>query len=102
MPLGLLDRLDRILTFADTVMEEIVMEETDLLDKTIPRMFEVILKTAEVSCDYVRRGRWSPEALTRANNRSEDGRQVGLPGCDRRNGQRVDEGYRGLRPCSEH
>jgi hypothetical protein len=60
MPPGLLDRLNRILTVADTVCEEIVCEETDLLERVIPRMFEVMRKTAEVSCDYVKRGRWSP------------------------------------------
>jgi hypothetical protein len=63
MPLGLLDRLNRILTFADTVMEEIACEETDLLEEIIPRMFEVIRKAAEVSCDYVKRGRWSSDGF---------------------------------------
>jgi hypothetical protein len=62
MPLGLLDRLNRILTFADTVKEEIVCEETDL-SEVIPRMFEVIRKAAEVSCDYVKRGRWSSDGF---------------------------------------
>jgi hypothetical protein len=80
MPLDLLDRLNRILTFADTVMEEIVCEETDFLEEIIPRMFEVMCKAAEVSCDYVKHRRWSPDSLTKANNRSEDGGQVGLPG----------------------
>ena len=32
IPLGLLDRLKRILPFADMVAEEIVCEETDLLE----------------------------------------------------------------------
>jgi hypothetical protein len=63
MPLGLLDRLNRMLTFGDTVMEEIVCEETDLLEEIIPRLFEVIRKTAEVSCDYVNPGRWSSDGF---------------------------------------
>jgi hypothetical protein len=50
------------LTFADTVKEEIVCEETDL-SEVIPRMFEVIRKAAEVSCDYVKRGRWSSDGF---------------------------------------
>jgi hypothetical protein len=59
IPLDLLDRLKRILPFADTVSEEIVCEETDLLEKVIPRMFEVLYGVAKMSCDYVKYGRWS-------------------------------------------
>ena len=59
MPSGLLDRLKRILPFADIVAEEIVCEETDLLEKIIPRMFEVMHRVAKVSCDYVKHGRWA-------------------------------------------
>jgi len=33
---GLLDRLMRILTFADKVADKIVCEETDLLEEIIP------------------------------------------------------------------
>ena len=58
MPLGLLDRLKRILPFADIVAEEIVCKETDLLEKVIPRMFEVMYRAAKMSCDYVKYGRW--------------------------------------------
>ena len=56
MPSELLNRLQRILVFADKVADEIVYEETEILDKTIPRMFEVMQKVAKCSCDYVRRG----------------------------------------------
>ena len=59
MPSGLLDRLKRILPFADVVAEDIVCEETDLLDKIIPRMYEVMYKVAKVSCDYVKHGKLS-------------------------------------------
>ena len=58
MPSELLDRLQRILFFADKVADEIVYEETDILEKTIPRMFEVMQKVANFSCDYVKRGRF--------------------------------------------
>jgi hypothetical protein len=58
MPSELLDRLQRILFFADKVADEIVYEETDILEKTIPRMFEVMQKVAKFSCDYVKRGRF--------------------------------------------
>ena len=40
MPSALLDRLQRILPFADKVADEIVCEETDLLKEIIPRTFE--------------------------------------------------------------
>ena len=59
MPPELLDRLKRILRFAEAVVDEIVYEETDILEKTIPRMFEVMQKVAKYSCDYVKRGRFS-------------------------------------------
>jgi len=56
MPSELLDRLQRILHFADKVADEIVYEETEILEKTIPRMFKVMEKVAKCSCDYVKRG----------------------------------------------
>ena len=58
MPLDLLDRLQRILMFADKVADEIVYEETEILEKTIPRMFKVMQEVAKCSCDYVKRGRF--------------------------------------------
>lgn len=60
MPSGLLGRLRRILPLADKVAEEIVYEDTDILDKIIPRMFEVMQRVAKFSCDYVKRGRSQP------------------------------------------
>jgi hypothetical protein len=63
VPSGLLDRLKRILPFADRAAEEIVCEETDLLEKVIPRMFEVMQNVAKVSCDYVKHGTWSLDWL---------------------------------------
>jgi hypothetical protein len=59
MPSILLDRLQRILPLADKVADEIVSEETEILDKILPRMFEVMQKVAKFSCDYVKRGRFS-------------------------------------------
>ena len=62
MPTDLLDRLQRILFFADKVADEIVYEETDILEKTIPRMFKVMEKVAKSSCDYVKRGRFGEQS----------------------------------------
>ena len=62
MPLDLLDRLQRILIFADKVADEIAYEETEILEKTIPRMFKVMQKVAECSCDYVKRGRFGRQS----------------------------------------
>ena len=59
MPLDLLDQLKRILFFADKVANDIVGEETEILEKTIPEMFEVMQKVAGFSCEYVKRGRFS-------------------------------------------
>jgi len=57
IPLDLLDRLRRILPLADKVIDEIICEETEILEKVIPRMFEVMQRVAKISCDYVKRGR---------------------------------------------
>ena len=62
MPMGILDRLQRILLFADKVADEIVGEETDVLEKTIPRMFKVMETVSRFSCDYVKRGRFGKQS----------------------------------------
>ena len=62
MPLDLLDRLQRISLFADKVAHEIVYEETEMLEKTIPRMFKVMQDVAKCSCDYVKRGRFGRQS----------------------------------------
>jgi hypothetical protein len=59
MPSDLCDRVQRILPLAKKVSNEIVSEETDILKELIPRMFEVMYRVAKLSCDYVKRGRWS-------------------------------------------
>ena len=65
MPSGLLNRLRRILPLANKVADEIVYEETDILEKTIPRMFEVMHRVAKFLCDYVKHGRRSFWSLGR-------------------------------------
>ena len=67
--MDLLDRLERILPFADIVADKIiadkiVCEEIDLVENTIPRMYEVMHRVAEVSCDSVKCGSWSPHVRT--------------------------------------
>ena len=57
IPLSLFDRLQRIEPLVKTAADEIVCEETDILEKILPRMFKVMQRVAEYSCDYVRRGR---------------------------------------------
>jgi len=69
IPSGLLDRLKRILPFANIVADKIVedkivCEETDLLEEIIPRMYEVMYRVAKVSYDYVTHGRSSPGNFT--------------------------------------
>ena len=58
MPSAFVDRLQRILPLADKVANEIVCEETDILEKTVPRMFEVMQWIVTFLCDYVQRGRF--------------------------------------------
>ena len=57
IPLSLFDRLQRIMPLADKVADEIVCDETDILEEIIPRMFKVMQRAAEYSCEYIRRGR---------------------------------------------
>ena len=63
MPSSLLDRLQRVLPLADKVADEVVSEETDILDKIMPRMFEAMQKISIFLCDYVKRGRFSRRSL---------------------------------------
>jgi len=62
MPLDLLDRLERILFFADKVTDKISDEETEILKKTISKLFKVMEKVTECSCDYVKRGRFGEQS----------------------------------------
>jgi hypothetical protein len=86
MPSDLLDRLQRILFFADKVADEIVYEETEILEKTIPRMFKVMEKVAKCSCDYVKRGRFGAQSaflnITNADFCREDIEWARPPGED--------------------
>jgi len=66
--LDLLDLLKRILPFADivadkTVADSFVCEEIDLLKVIFLRIYEVVHKVANVSCDYVKSGGWSPDGF---------------------------------------
>jgi len=63
---GLLERLKRILSFADVVADKIVedkivCEEADLLEDIIPRMYGAMHRIAKSSYDYVTHGRSSPD-----------------------------------------
>ena len=53
-----IDQLKQIEPFANTVAEEIVCEDTDLMEKIIQRLFEVMQKVAIFCCCYVKRGRF--------------------------------------------
>ena len=75
MPSGLLNRLQRILFFADKVADEIVYEETDILEKTIPRMYKVIEKVAKYSCSCVKRGRFGEQLALLNLANVDDGRE---------------------------
>ena len=62
MPSDLLDRLQRILRFANKVAEGIVGEETEILERTITEMFEVMQKVANFACEYVKHGRFGRQS----------------------------------------
>ena len=83
MPSDLLDRLQRILVFADKVADEIGDEETEILKQTLSRMFSVMEQVAKCSCDYVKRGRFGRQSailnLDNADDRREDDEWTGPP-----------------------
>ena len=54
MPSVLLDRLQRILPLGEKVADDVVCEETEILEKVIQRMFDVMRKVAEFSYSYVK------------------------------------------------
>lgn len=57
IPFDTFDRLLRIFLLADEVVGELAScEDTEILEKTIPRMFEAMEKVAKLSCEYVKRG----------------------------------------------
>ena len=54
MPSALLDRLQRIVPLGEKIADDVVCEETEILEKAIQRMFEGMRKVAEFSCNYVK------------------------------------------------
>jgi len=77
MPLALIERLSRVLPLADNVADDIVCEETEILDKIIPRMYETMQTAVKFACEYVKRGRFGRRSaflgLKNANDRRENG-----------------------------
>jgi hypothetical protein len=57
MLLGLFNSLQRVLPLADIVTEDIVCEDTEILEKITLQMFEVMQRIATFSCGYVKHGR---------------------------------------------
>ena len=98
IPLGIFDRLQRISPLAEKVADEIVCEETDILEEIIPRMFKVMRKVAVFSCDYVRRGRIGMRSSSSVGqilmDYSENGGWAGAQEDDQRHGERLDQGDR--------
>ena len=41
--------------FANKVADELVCKETEILEKTIPQMYEVMQEVAKIACMYVKR-----------------------------------------------
>ena len=78
MPSVLLDRLQRILPLGRKVADDIVCEETEILEKVVQRMFEVMRKVAEFSFNYVKGSRRSSFGFTGTDDQQRD-RLVGLP-----------------------
>jgi hypothetical protein len=63
IPPGLLDRLQRVSSLSGKTVDEIATEETEILDKIMPQIFEVMQKIAIFLSDYVKRGSFSRLSL---------------------------------------
>ena len=57
IPSALLDQLQRILPLGEKVADDVVCEETEILEKVIQQMFKVMQEVAEFSCNYVKGSR---------------------------------------------
>ena len=79
MPSILVDQLQRIFPLADKVADEIVSEETEVFNKIMPRMFDVMQRIAEFLCDYVKLGYFSrlTSSLDSANTDDRSQREQG-------------------------
>jgi hypothetical protein len=82
MVLGLLDRLQRIFPLAAKLDEEIVQEETDILENTILRMLEVMQKVSIFSCEYVKREYFGSFCTSNADDRGENRGRTSPPAGD--------------------
>jgi hypothetical protein len=74
-PLDLFDRLQRILPLADKVAEDIVCEKTEILDKTVPQLLEVMQTAVNISCDYIKRGRFGGQSFLLDSPNADDRRE---------------------------
>ena len=54
---GLLDQLQRILPFANTIADDVICEDTEVLEEIILQLFEVMQRVANFSMGYVTRRR---------------------------------------------
>jgi hypothetical protein len=59
----LASQLKRILPFAEKAIEESVEESTDLLRRTIERLYTAMIDTAQFICVYVKQSRFSTYIL---------------------------------------
>jgi hypothetical protein len=91
VPSSLLDRLQRVLPLADKDVDEFVSEETEILDKIMPRMFEVMQKIAIFLCDYVKRRRFSRLSLCRIPQMLMILEQTGNGPIDSKNKEMMEE-----------
>src|SRR5258708_36148732 len=100
MLVSFFDQLQRILPFADSVAEDIVCEDTEVLEKIILQLFEAMQRVAKFSCSHIKHGRFSKQSffvldMTNADDCRANGRWIYLfdgQGNDRRYGWRVDQG----------
>ena len=87
------------------MVDKFVYEETEIVEKIIPRMFEVMEKVAKFSCDYIKRGRFGRQSSFLDLAGAECSEHSGWAGQlrdDRGDGERVDQGHQRLQLCNEY
>jgi hypothetical protein len=59
----LASQLKRVLPFADKAIKDSIEESTDLLRKTIEKLYIAIMDVAQFTCMYVKQSRFSAQIL---------------------------------------
>jgi hypothetical protein len=80
----LTDQIERLLPFAKQALEELVYDDTELLEGAVRRLCNLVMEAAEFICDYVKKAPTSMYSFTTIylsllNNPREDSQKSHIP-----------------------